>query len=493
MDYLACEQRVFHLDMHQALWNMYSPDAGNAKDLQLRRMADKLVTVFATLDQDPVVRYASGHHLTNHLANLVREKLDAFRKLVPTFGAGGEAKKPRPILLVLERSYDMVSPFLHELTYQAMCQDLLPIENDVYHFETDAGKREVLLNENDILWPTLRHKHIADTSSHLIQSFRQFVASNAAIKFKSGDVNTLQDMSKVLRAMPEFQELREKYALHISLANQCIHEFGAQSLEQICYLEQALATGTDKEYKAVKSSEVARDMTNAVKRADVSLDNKLRMLLLYIVTQTGLKADNIASLAATAGLGPAETKALDSLKHFGFDVAKPRDKKKKSVLEMLNLGGKPVERAQYELSRYVPPLKNVLSELAGNTLDKEQFPYLLAGEEIKDKTVSKKPASLVPTAWGEGGNNNNSGPGDKASAGGAETRDVIVFVIGGLSYSECRVAYEAAAESGRNIFVGSTSVYQPKEFVRQLQHLANPHPPPVLRIERLGNKVQSHG
>ncbi len=42
------------------------------------------------------------------------------------------------------------------------------------------------------------------------------------VKFKSTDVNTLQDMSKVLRAMPEFQELRDKYALHISLANRCI-------------------------------------------------------------------------------------------------------------------------------------------------------------------------------------------------------------------------------------------------------------------------------
>jgi syntaxin-binding protein 1 len=73
----------------------------------------------------------------------------------------------------------------------------LPITEDVYSFDTESGKRDVLLNENDILWPTLRHKHIADTSSHLISSFRMFIASNAAVKFKSSDVNTLADMSKV--------------------------------------------------------------------------------------------------------------------------------------------------------------------------------------------------------------------------------------------------------------------------------------------------------
>jgi syntaxin-binding protein 1 len=261
-----------------------------------------------------------------------------------------------------------------------------------------------------------------------------------------------------------------------------------------------------------KGSEVARDMTNTVKKADVSMSNKLRMMLLYIVTQTGLKTENISSLSATAGFGPAEAKALESLKYFGFDISKPRDKKKKGVLELLGVGNKPAERAQYELSRYVPPLKTLLLELANNALDKEQFPFLIPAEEVKDKIGATKrgPASLVPAAWGEGNNNNNNNNNSQSVTAAADTRDVIVFVIGGLSYSECRVAYEVlfvlfvscfffsfvfqvAAELGRPVFVGSTTVYQPNEFVRQLQHLANPHPPPNLRIERLGGKVQNHG
>ena len=44
--------------------------------------------------------------------------------------------------------------------------------------------------------------------------------------------------SKALRAMPEFQELREKYALHISLANQCIAGEKARyfSFSPFCFL-----------------------------------------------------------------------------------------------------------------------------------------------------------------------------------------------------------------------------------------------------------------
>lgn len=228
-------------------------------------------------------------------------------------------------------------------------------------------------------------------------------------------------------------------------------------------------------------------------------------------------AENITSLSATAGFGPAEAKALEALKIFGFDPAKPREKRKKGLLEALGVAGAHVERAQYELSRYVPPLKDLLKGLAGNTLDKELFPYLAPGEEVTDKPGAgggaggvggKKAASLVPQAWT--GNDNNAAASAataaSSSAGAAAasssaalsdstTRDVIVFIIGGVAYSECRVAYECAAELGRPFFVGSTAVFQPQEFVRQLQHLSNSVAPVVPRLERLANKnkIEHHG
>lgn len=37
--------------------------------------------------------------------------------------------RPRSTLIITDRAMDMLAPFLHEFTYQAMANDLLPIEN----------------------------------------------------------------------------------------------------------------------------------------------------------------------------------------------------------------------------------------------------------------------------------------------------------------------------------------------------------------------------
>lgn len=39
-----------------------------------------------------------------------------------------DVPRPRAVLFVLDRSLDPVAPFLHEFTYQAMVNDLLPVE-----------------------------------------------------------------------------------------------------------------------------------------------------------------------------------------------------------------------------------------------------------------------------------------------------------------------------------------------------------------------------
>jgi syntaxin-binding protein 1 len=48
--------------------------------------------------------------------------------------------RPRALLLLCDRGVDVVTPLLHEFTYQAMAMDLLPIEDgNFYRYLPVAG------------------------------------------------------------------------------------------------------------------------------------------------------------------------------------------------------------------------------------------------------------------------------------------------------------------------------------------------------------------
>jgi syntaxin-binding protein 1 len=96
---------------------------------------------------------------------------------------------------------DLAAPFLHEFTYQAMCQDLLPIRDGnryvcvpppfhrspptarSHSFRNEEGQleeNEAVLSDEDKVWVDVRHMHMKDALDKLIDAFKQFTNEHNA-------------------------------------------------------------------------------------------------------------------------------------------------------------------------------------------------------------------------------------------------------------------------------------------------------------------------
>ena len=146
----------------------------------------------ASLGEYPVIRYykprAPTHEasiLCSHLARFVQDELDRFAHFQKDFPP--PSNRPRGVLLIVDRSMDLITPLLHEFTYQALAYDILPIkEGDKTTYKTVINEgaqneetKEMEIGENDKVWVDYRHAHMKDVLEKLGDDFAKFRAANS--------------------------------------------------------------------------------------------------------------------------------------------------------------------------------------------------------------------------------------------------------------------------------------------------------------------------
>lgn len=161
-----------------------------------------------------------------------------------------QSNRPRGALYITDRSMDLFAPFLHEFTYQAMAHDLLPInEGDKVTFRTvvnegepGAEEKDMEISEKDKIWVENRHRHMKDTIDKLMGDFQKFIADNPHFtnqdSAKASGINGLNAIKDMMAGLPQFQEMKEAYSLHLTMAQKCMDVFQHNKLPDLASVEQ---------------------------------------------------------------------------------------------------------------------------------------------------------------------------------------------------------------------------------------------------------------
>jgi len=494
VDFLVKENRAYQLDVSTPFNKYYEGKGGKAAQSAI---AAKLVTLCASLNEYPYIRYKQSSGPSTSLATTFKKKMDKYVSKNPDWwyhGSGKSGKQSteleRSTILLLDRASDCLTPLMHDFTYEAMVRDLLEVDGDKMTIqaenaenpdETDA--KDVLLNDKDKLWVEMRSKHIAEVIEILSTRISETLNSGSGNALSgSGKDVSLTELAAALKALPEYREVMAKLSQHMHISRECMDKFTSDGLIDVLEVEQTLATGEDEDGDKVESD----DLMGMVEQSLLRMQDSSARLRMVLVASLGLGSKLSSSdrdrLLRAAKLDRDEMLALDSVEKISGGAGPVAKKKKKKgaaggLFSKFKGSSDEEEESAYTSSRFTPILKDVLDELVGNTLSLDDYPSVVPMPPSATVPASAKSAR---SARGKAADRKTKGPskwGKSDASAGAEVISFtgsrnLVFMIGGLAYSELKVAREVMEKESREIIIGSTSFIKPEDFMTALQTFA---------------------
>lgn len=224
--------------------------------------------------------------------------------------------------------------------------------------------------------------------------------------------------------------------MHITISSDLVSKYNMFQLERVSMLEQNMACGEDPSGKTYRTA--LADLRALLSREDLTLSpvDKMRLLMALVITQRGIKQHERRELIELAALSPEDQVPILNLFYLGVSLLHGVKGASKGRAEGRAEGAQP--ESSYDVSRYMPPLRRIVEQALEGGLSRAEYPQI--GQEAQNRV---------------------HGAGSK----------LIVFIVGGVTYSECREMHLAAARHGTTLVLGSTQLLTPQRFIRELKGL----------------------
>eukprot|EP00568_Trieres_chinensis_P011298 CAMPEP_0183301320 /NCGR_PEP_ID=MMETSP0160_2-20130417/7475_1 /TAXON_ID=2839 ORGANISM="Odontella Sinensis, Strain Grunow 1884" /NCGR_SAMPLE_ID=MMETSP0160_2 /ASSEMBLY_ACC=CAM_ASM_000250 /LENGTH=685 /DNA_ID=CAMNT_0025463915 /DNA_START=32 /DNA_END=2089 /DNA_ORIENTATION=+ len=513
LDYVCLERNLFTLNKVDSyvLYNN-SGVTETAIEIAMSEIAFGLFSVVATLGQVPVIRCPKGG-----APEMVARKLNKLIADHPTLSRGkghsGTALQShhRPLLVILDRNSDLITPIQHTSTYQALIDDVLQHSANRVEFSVmQEGKSKPISKRFD-----LDADEDPFYSRHKFNPFPEAIESNGAelqsvtarqreIQSKTagdggasadGDpmASGVADLSSAVSSLPALMERKKQLEVHTSILQAVMNEVAARDIPQFYELESSLATGSYKNDLAKAKHGVLELVADPAKG---SVEDKVRLVIVYCLTTSAPSSDldevangmretletrgSATGTQATRGLlsredrerldrGTRAIKYLQKLRSMNMLATMSDMVQKDSGAAGYGRSGAGSDMLSNFMARATNQATGLLSATTQKVTSMLGKIHKHHTTRVVENLADMKPGSedeeylyLDPKVRG--------GDVDIAALRNmtrAPVREVIAFMIGGGCYAEYQ-NLQMAANERRGVSNGSTELLDPCMFMAQL-------------------------
>ncbi|CAG2114366.1 unnamed protein product [Medioppia subpectinata] len=439
-DFLAVSPHLFSINISNTYqgfksWNQSS----------LQRTTEAIISVLLSLKRNPTIRYQSNSELCKRLAENIRQtiaregSLFDFRKSSLNYSNSSDPSVP-PVLLILDRKLDPITPLLNQWTYGAQLHELLTINNNRINLADVPGvkdmKEVVLSQEHDDFYQRNVYLNYGEICANIKQLMDEFQTKTKSQK----KVESIADMKSFIETYPQFKKMSGTVTKHVTLIDELFRLISTHNLFEVSETEQELVCQSDHS----ESLKKVRKLITSDKIRDL---DALRLAMLYALRfEKHSNNDNqsIAELLKKRGISDKQIKLASLVVNFaGTKRQTPITATEllstdhvKSFTKKMIKGLKGVENIY---TQHSPLIKEIIEDLAKAKLKEVLYPYL-GTIQLREKP-----------------------------------QEIIVFMIGGTTYEESCAVYELNKSlMGVKILLGGTTVHNFKSFTDELIHGSNP-------------------
>ncbi|XP_018620349.1 vacuolar protein sorting-associated protein 45 [Scleropages formosus] len=424
-DFIAVNPHLFSL-------NLQGVSRGRSwEPTLLTRTTQGLTSVLLALKKCPMIRYQLSSDMAKRLAESVKQiitkeyELFDFRKTeVP------------PLLLILDRSDDAITPLLNQWTYQAMVHEMLGLNNNRIDLSRVPGiskdLREVVLSaDSDEFYANNMYLNFGEIGSNIKNLMEDFQKKKPKGQQK---LESIADMKAFVDNYPQFKKMSGTVSKHVTVVGELSRLVSERQLMEVSEVEQELACQND-------HSSAHQNVRRLLQNPRVSELDAVRLVMLYALRYERHSSSNLPGLMEDLnrkGVSERYRRMVHSMVEYGgkrvrgSDLITPTDAV--AITKQFFKGLKGVENVY---AQHQPLLHETLDQLIKGRLKDSQFPYL------GPSTLRDRP------------------------------QDIVVFIIGGATYEEALTVYTLNRTTpGVRIVLGGTTVHNTKSFLEEVMAAA---------------------